>query len=178
MENGLRCPKCGSTRFRVISLDAVEQHYDAVTREWGDCDFLDDVYLTQVYCAECGVELAPEGSPEASARRVILGYRTIKHLLREVLRVVVVYPWPDEGEVLAGVEGDLKVVYHCPSDAGPYAASADEVGEALCQALHLTDFDTIEFEELAPEARAFDVGTWENVPEVVARIMARHLSKG
>ena len=73
------CPKCGSTRFRVISLDLVRQDYDTASGEWSQSDCLADTYIVEVSCAECGMKLVPE---------VVVGYPTTKHLVRDFVQVV------------------------------------------------------------------------------------------
>ena len=157
-----QCPQCGATQLRATCLDVVEASYDTTTGEWGNYDSLGKLYVTGVHCAECGAELDPAG----------MNFRGTGDLLRELLQVVLAYPWPEEGGVLLRFQEKLQVVYRRTVDAGPYAESPEEVAEALCQALGLAGFRTITFEEFALAAGAFDAGSWENVPGVVASMTA------
>lgn len=158
----MKCPKCGSTVFQVESLDLVEQTYDATTGEWSPNTLLDDTYIVQVRCAECGTELPPTA---------LEGYPTTRSIFRDFCRVVVVYPWPSEGGVLVGVDDEFKLVYRRPPDAGPYAPRPEAVAGDLIDALGIEDFRRISFAEFALATRGETPRSWQEVPEIVATIV-------
>ena len=160
----MKCPKCGSTLFEVQSLDLVEQTYNAATGEWSSNTLLDDTYIVQVRCAECGTELPPTA---------LEGYPTIKDIFRDFCQVVVVYPWPNEGGVLVGVDGEFKLVYRRPPDAGVYAPCPEMVAAHLMEALgmDMERYRRIGFREFALATRGETPRSWQEVPEIVATIV-------
>lgn len=158
MDEKLVCPKCGSRRFRVISLVAVEQILE--NGEWSCSEFSDDGYILSLECADCGAELDPE----------LLGYPTQKALTSQLVEVVVAYPYQGEGGVLLGVEkGQYELIYVRPSDSR-YAWPPEKVAGAICRALGLHNFGVATLDKLVLTAGHFPIGSWEEVPAIVSKM--------